>query len=383
VPIPSPSETSAGPPAGPRARARRVAPRAIGAALLLVLAAGCLAPQPPVTVRARHGIVRAPTQTEADEVAGLLDVTYPRVRAAVPDMRAIDVEVWIQDRLTFVRGLPFPEDYAAFNYRQGARIHLSRRSEDPATDLAHELVHVLHGDDWDVLPAAIEEGLADVVSERVAPARRNPTSLRLMPLLFRLEGVELEIAFDGPPAARTVATLRIDPVEAVDPRDLLADGFTTLPFPPYYFDERDRPAFYSAGYLVVARVAARHGLERLHTLAVRAREEGRRLVPLDGLLDAAGLNREGRRWGEVLAGMLTESELDALLVHSGALVVETLVDVAERASWTGTSDAFLDAAHPTLGAPGGAARLSLATAPGLRVAFRRAWERARGAGPTP
>jgi hypothetical protein len=62
-------------------------------------------------------------------------------------------------------------------------------------------------------------------------------------------------------------------------------------------DPEKYAAMFCFGYLLAARI----GVERLHTLCVRARTAGLKIVPADWVLEAAGLRIEDREaWNRAI-----------------------------------------------------------------------------------
>ncbi len=279
-------------------------PRPRRSSLLLALPAlalgACLAAPPPIVVGTPFGEVRAGTTEKAQEVASLLRELAPRVQEVLPGSQRRPIDVWVQDELRVYRYQRRPESVRGFTLLsdefQARRIHLLDEGQ-PSWYLAHELVHALIGPSWKALPGVLEEGLGDVVAERLNPDYADHIRAhRLLNTAVLTGGFELGFSFSMPeddrPAPewrRSFSRLVVRPlehIEGVDLRELLATPRTGL----HQRYPEIPEAFYGLAWLMTSRIVERHGLEGLHELCVRATDEGLELVPVDWLARAAEMD---------------------------------------------------------------------------------------------
>jgi hypothetical protein len=298
---------------------RLAAPLALGATLL---ASGCLAPPPPIVVETPYGDVFAGSEVRATEVAGLLGRLAPEVRATLPGAQDRSIDIWVQEKLAVYRFHERPESVRGFTLLEAEfrakRIHLQEGGQSPWY-LAHELVHALIGPDWAPLPGILEEGLGDVIAERLNPDyQTHIRAHRLLNASAFSGGLVVDLRYREPvpevsrrdwPEIRT--TVRVEVTEAIDrqtlrrllatPRSELHSRWTDIP-----------EAFYGISWLLVSRIQERIGLEGLHALCQRARSEGRELVPIEWLEAAAELELD-RLDADFLASCFDRATLQTAL----------------------------------------------------------------------
>ncbi len=282
--------------------------RLLPACAAVLSSAACLAPPPPIVVETAYGDVRASSEDTAAQVAGMLEVLAPRVRAVLPGSQERPIDVWVQDELRVYRFNTRPDSVRGFTLLsrefEARRIHLQRDGQSPWY-LAHELVHALIGDSWSPLPGILEEGLADVVAQELNREQRvHIRAHRLLNASQFTGGLELVLGFrvpevvtgrvgagrPGVPDVRRRLVLRLsgEPLGATV-TDLLETDRAEL-----HRRWPDIPeAYYGLAWLVVSRIHERSGLEGLHALCLRATREGHALVPRDWLLEAAEIELDG------------------------------------------------------------------------------------------
>jgi hypothetical protein len=275
--------------------------RAVSMALGAFFLVGCLAPPPPIVVATPFGDVFAGSESRATEVAGLLGRLAPEVRAVLPGTQDRPVDIWVQEKLAVYRFRERPESVRGFTLLESEfeakRIHLQEGGQSPWY-LSHELVHALIGTDWAPLPGILEEGLGDVIAERLNPDyETHIRSHRLLNASAFTGGLEVELCYREPrPGAvdrrdwrevRTDVRLQIsEPIDSSTLRRLLRTPRSEL-------HERwaDVPeSFYGISWLIVSRIQERIGLEGLHALCRRATGEGLDLVPIEWIEEAAELD---------------------------------------------------------------------------------------------
>jgi hypothetical protein len=282
-------------------------------ALVAVLAlgpAGCLG-APPAGVEARHGRVLAEDVADARLVAAELDDLVPRIAELLPEAVTDPSDVWIVD-LETVRRLPGPARAGAKADPRARRVSVCApvtrpaESEPPGfgraaavarrSDLAHELVHVMLGPGWSTLPTRIEEGLADWIASRTVPAGARGLRLNRLVGAYNVSGQELELRL-------RVHDERL-PVLESSPLALIARVSTDRA-------AQESQRTYSIGFLLASRIIARGGVQHLHALAQRAREQGLAEAPEAWFAEAAGFDPDDP--AEVRRAVRLEFEPEELL----------------------------------------------------------------------
>lgn len=232
-------------------------------ATLLCLFAGSLSACRSALSADTLATLTAHNRTEYDRVSAELLELVPRVRATLG--------VWCGPvpHVVLLRG-ELPGMVAAECIR-GEQIRVGRAvREDPQEErstLAHELVHWFASGPWASLPTGVEEGLAQVVADELVPehATAERTSRAIL----------LQLAARGD----------LGPID-VD-RALLDGSHGWEDSPPLMAGLAG-----ALGHAIVQRV----GRERLRTLCERARAEGHKVLDLDRLYAAAGVQRGSRWW---------------------------------------------------------------------------------------
>lgn len=268
--------------------------------VLALAATACLAPPPRIVVETPYGDVRAGTRETALEVAEMLETLAPEVQAILPGCQDRPIDIWVQDELRVYRFRRRPETVRGFTLLRGEfaakRIHLQQDGQSPWY-LAHELVHALIGPSWSSLPGILEEGLGDVVAEKLnRQYRGHIRAHRLLNASAFTNGLELEVAYREPldgvpvlewPERRRRVVLRTS--RAVEPgvldelfaasRSELQEGWPEIP-----------ESFYGIAWLIVSRIVERQGLEGLHQMCLDATAAGHEVVPREWLLRAAAID---------------------------------------------------------------------------------------------
>jgi hypothetical protein len=282
--------------------APRLATRALVGLALALGAAACLAPPPPIVVGTPFGDVRADTPEKAREIAGLLEELAPRVRELLPGSQDRTVDVWVQNELQVYRFHKRPESVRGFTLLasefRAKRIHLQEGGQSPWY-LSHELVHALIGPSWKRLPGILEEGLGDVIAEKLNPEFAfHIRAHRLLNASALTGGFYLNVAYSAPRAGRSsrewpryVSSTRVLTETSV-PRQRLQDLFQTSRAELHRRWPELPESFYGFAWLVVARICDRGGIEALHRLCLRAEAEGLDLVPPEWIFAAADMDPE-------------------------------------------------------------------------------------------
>jgi hypothetical protein len=192
------------------------------------------------------------------------------------------------------------------------------------TTLAHELVHVCLGADWEVVPNAVEEGLADLFSARIVQAVPWLRAMRGEPLVHALGGLRVTVTWSLPGAnfqPLTVSSvLEYELNDVADVRG--APGPEQMMSDPEAFtlegaDEDLDPLRYAVAYLLVDRLAQRIGLVALRQLCAETCAESgedaddmepRTLrVVMRRLFEQAGEEQPLRADFHTIAGWLAET----------------------------------------------------------------------------
>jgi hypothetical protein len=287
--------------------------------LLVVLSsAACVVAPPAVSLPSEHGVIRADSLQAAEELAASYDRAYEQVQQRLPALRSVKAEVWQQQQLAYYTWKPLAAGVGGFAMRRKDRIHVIPSAEPQRSQiLAHELVHLLRTDAWDVLPPYVEEGLCDTVAFEVEPYQAY--RLRAQRLVHALRPW-YTVTYDqttrsmGLTLSNEVVLPRADivPIEA-----LAADRET---FARYRRDEQPGdPVYRGLGYVVASRIVARHGYDGLYELCRRSVREGHRWLPADWLLEAAGLVDEPAAWKQAALEALGPQERASLLIASNVV----------------------------------------------------------------
>jgi hypothetical protein len=280
---------------------------------MLAVLAGCRTVQiPRCTATNAWGIARAATPESAQRMSASIERVAPRVTAALPG---------IETRSLDVRLLPKVDSYMHFSLG-GACIETPSsmwieiaEGDDQETEdavLAHELVHAWLGPDWSPLPPALEDGLADMVEETIAPEKFVRTRMAFVIAMSTILTGDFAIdSYGAPVGNRNVPfslLLGVCPPRGGVPRvrEILgtdAEGYET---------ESDQMRFFGMvafGYFCASRI----GVERLHELCLQAKWEGYALLPPDWIIEAAGLaGADNHKWNDAvveLYGIQEQREL--------------------------------------------------------------------------
>jgi hypothetical protein len=281
--------------------------------LVALLASGCASIRPPpCSASDAWGVVHAPTPAAAERLSQHLSWLAPRIVASVPGLAARPVDARFVNGMhlegmsaglaVLVKGATIERDHQRWiELPEGSDVVVERRT------LAHELVHYWLGPDWETLPCFLEEGLADNVKDSVIPLGFAHSSREKVLILSSVLFGGLILDADGtalrcgsnfaemvPGESMKVALFSSDRRTFPGVRETLAihrDAVKSVRDPEKY------AAMFCFGYLLAARI----GVERLHTLCVHARTAGLKIVPADWVLEAAGLRIEDKEaWNRAI-----------------------------------------------------------------------------------
>lgn len=338
---------------------------------------------PDVGVDTPYGQARADDRATAEALAELLGTYGPRVRALLPDARAVDPEVWLED-FSLDSALSHRPDVVGLAAPGLARIRIreDRLGRDAECVLVHELVHAHLGPSWEPLPALLKEGLCDVVAFRLAPESAAPVrALRLLDAAAAHADMALELSWFEPGSGdRQRERL---PMAAPPGPDLLeALGRAGAGVHLSGAGGPDLGRLYGSGWLLADCIVSRVGLDGLNALCRDATAQGLALVPTEWLVQAAGVEPGGAGWPRAVLERVGTAELTAQgQVLAPQLSSFVWMVLAERVPSL-DAHAFLSAALPTLGWEGGRTRVALATLPALVSELDRLWQVAAAAGAT-
>ena len=356
---------------------------------ILLLASGlgsCLAPPPPIVVETPFGMVRASSADKAAEIATLLRRLAPQVRALLPGSQDRPIDVWVQENLRVYRFQERPRSVRGFTLLSGEfeakRIHLQESGQSPWY-LAHELVHALIGPSWHTLPGILEEGLGDVVAEKLNPEyQKHIRAHRLLNASAFTDGIDLQLRYREPPLAQrrkprsqwpqTELTLRLRTQETVPPGTLL--HLLQTPRSELHKTWAEIPeSFYGLSWLIISRIEQHHGLEGIHELCERAAREGYDLVPAEWLLERAGLDAATLDATSLAAAFGSEDLHTAIYLQPDAFA-DTLVEgLAPMREQFGFRNFFINSRPTLVAADGTELRLNYYSTP-LASRMARRWD---------
>jgi len=334
--------------------------------LAALLLAGCatLPPAPPARARAAHGVVCAASAPVAGDVARDLDASWVALRDFVPGCRDVPVTVWVQQHLQRSPDDQPPAYLQAFAVPDRDLVVVREGDHERLHSLVHELFHVLHDDTWSALPTYMEEGVADVVAQRLACGERSELE-GLLGLLPCLPGVEAEIVLRAPGGSAVEQSQRLTlggaRLDAADVRSLLerVEPSSALS------GSQGFSSGYALGYCVARRILDRDGIAGLRALCASAHARGLSRVPVSELLQAAELPADPAPWWPLLADDLQPADVRAAADFWAASLADSLRRLLPT---PGAAAARVAAGDVELRI--GPARSSLAAVPGLAAALR-------------
>jgi len=351
---------------------------AVAAASLCLLYPACVVPAPPAQTAHDGGLVRAEDQFHADLYAGMVEEIQPQVAALLPGTLDRHTEVWVQQQLAHGFGKVAPDNVKGFTLIDAemnrGRIHVRQDNEFPRWFLTHELVHALLGPEWLTLSGVLEEGLCDLVA-----AELNPDCA---PRIRALRAIESSIFFgkmkvvvehkDGAGTDRTNAVwFHYDRgAHDLSLAEALAPG--TLALKRRF--ERVPDTLYGLGFLVAQRIAERDGFERIFELCAEANADGEKTVPVERVIEAAGLDADVDALAELshslLGGEEFEHWVELLPEFHGDLLAQLYFDQHRGLS----AEQFLERMEPTFLLHDGT-RVVVAENEAIVRSLKRAWNR--------
>lgn len=314
-------------------------------------------------------------------IGGAVDELLPMLLAQIPDTRRKHLEIWVQDAPALYRVSSSNYSDADGFWAEGpGRIHLRASAENLRRTLAHELVHASLGASWQALPGTIEEGLCDVISAQLCPeGSAHMRGGRLLSAGFATGGVPLELeivvpADIHPLGIRATLNTRLrlegDPPMRLDPLEVfrVQAGLSSTTVA-----SEVKKACYGLGFLVVERILDRHGIDGLHALCKRARDEERARIPEQWLLEAAELTPDPAAWQQAAIAALGPAELEELVRAHPEFLLRTLTSFCSAWPDPAALEAALPRMHARIRLPGGTASLSLLDMPEIRERLTRNW----------
>jgi len=332
--------------------------------------------RPRIELVTPHALVRADKQIDALAARAWLEQLVPAVRAELVGTATRPLELWYVRTLRRSPRELSPAHVAGFTrfVEDGSiQIHL-RVDEDPRWALAHELVHAQTGPSWDPLPGVVNEGLADVVAERVCPDLSPlARATRVLNASRYFGGLHLTVRYQLPESGETQqgrVHLRTSP-----------EGEVPDPALPFELDrwELNRElaylpeTYYGLGYLAAMRVVERGGIAGLHALCAHAQSRGEPVVPAARLFDLGELNSIDD-WERGLESLLGAAELRVLHTLDPELLPSVMALSLRDAYGELPASEFLERARPRVVGVHGE-ELSLAELPQGVERFERAWSK--------
>jgi hypothetical protein len=277
--------------------------------------------------------VYASDEEAARSCSRVLADVAPQVARSLPALRPRAMEVQVLPRIGWSGAPPVWEQTAGAHFRTSTSDWIQLREEGGPRPgvLAHELVHAWLGEEWEALPAIVEEALCEVVAEGADPAER--AGRRLASVLYFETAFKGGFRFDAqgnPVEPRRLSVAGSPPVFVVESfhgtarmrierkgipgvmemLELDDDELLT------YRDLGQQNLMRAVGYAVVSRIR----IERLLELCLRAREEGLSRIPADWLLDAARIeSRKLADWSPIFLSWYGDAEKAELLRRIGPM----------------------------------------------------------------
>lgn len=218
-------------------------------ALLPCVSCAAAPEQPPWSHPSGAGDARAWSEADAARLGRALEVLGPRVRELLGSHRA-------PPRVRIDRN-PLPGVLTGYTSEDEIVLGMQLR-EQPEATLAHELAHWYLDGEWDLLPPALEEGLADLVAVEVLPEIRVCTQ--------RQHALVLDTSRQLPSWEEV---LRLDTEDCKDVEHA-----------------RRTVAARAMGYLLAKRI----GVAGLRELCAMAHAQGLAMLPSDLVLQRSGLD---------------------------------------------------------------------------------------------
>lgn len=348
--------------------------------VLLLSIVGCRAAAPPRAVESSYGVVRARSAEDANDASLALERLVPRVLATLPGAEERPIEVWLQNELMIWQGSPFPDHVAGMAEYEHGRIYLRDEDAELELHLAHELVHLMLGPEWDTLPAVLEEGLCDHVAHEVASDARSSLRVwRLLEAAGAFGGIdatlELRLPREGERRGRSEAH---DVRLGVRDRSVVAlDQMLALDDSAVFRRSTDDAGggLYGVGYFVIGRIVERHGYEGVLELCRDAQREGKKRVGFEAILAAAELTTDPESLRRAASAALSPHDLPAIAPLCADMLVEALIEIGRPHYPDHRAISFLRSARVSLALSGSRARLPLLASSGFVSAFIEGWDR--------
>lgn len=351
----------------------------VAAAGLMLLYPACVVPAPPVETLHERGLVRAEDRFHADMYAGMVAEIQPQVAELLPGTLDRQTEVWVQSQLSHGLGKVAPDNVKGFTLIDAemnrGRIHVRSDNDFPRWFLTHELVHALLGPEWQTLSGVLEEGMCDLVA-----AELNPDCA---PRIRALRAIESSIFFgkmkvvvehkDGTGTEREDAVWfhydrgsnDLTIAQALEPGTLaLKRRFERVP-----------DTLYGLGFLVAERIQERGGFEAIYELCADAAAEGRATIPVERIIEAAGLKGSRERLATLSHELLGEDEFDHWVELLPAFHGDLLAQLFQDSHRDLSAEQFIERLDPVFVLHDGT-RIVVADHTHIRESLERAWRHA-------
>ncbi len=344
--------------------------RAAGPSLLIAAAiallAGCVA-APAACVDGPAGRVCASTPELAADGAARIERIVTALRATLPGLRDVPLDVWLQPRPQILWFVPLDPTLGAVYNSWTGRIHATEGHRDLDVALAHEVVHALLDGSWSELPATLEEGLCDQMAARIADGGPRLRADRLLRAAAAAGGPPMFLRLETPDGgwSEHALDIRID----VEPGFDLLNTFSRSSHQVHVvLGPRDRAVWYGTAFVAAGRILALHGPQGLRDLcrATRDDDADRAIATLSA---AAELSSTPAPWhAAILAELDEETAVDLARLIAPELAQIAHSVVALRSDFHLRSNAVLDS-RPSFRVRGADPVVELAALPEFREIF--------------
>ncbi len=268
---------------------------ALAGTLLTILAVGCVN-KPRYKIEVDEDIVRANDPEVAKDVSMLLARGRGVLAKTLPALADTGVEVWVQET-PMAPGYRTPHFSSAFVMKRPGRrprIHVAQSVLENA--FLHELTHALLDESWRPLQLAIEEGLCELVSHKMADVSVMVADLRCAAQSGGSSPfyVSFEIPQEtGDPERHSTLWGNSGGSDSSKSSLTVADILSfTSSRELNGMSSAEVAHIYGVGYLVVFRIVSSRGINGLHEVCLRSTKEGFEQIPAEWLLEAAEIESQ-------------------------------------------------------------------------------------------
>jgi hypothetical protein len=240
-----------------------------------LLAASCTSlpfePDSPVARDLDWGIAGGESAEEVELLIGVVETVLPVYRS-LPGFVDSPLRIHIAEDV----GFEFRDGLTVRMFLLGQWIIIRRESEDVPSVIAHEMAHYYFQDYQELFPPVLEEGICDILASLIYEDRTDKRTQIIVAMVSYID--ELDIEVNGPASKKRIAQLMLDAPSIEE-------------FLEYRWDElldaspTNAQRIYGVGRMLAQVI----GLEGLDQLAIRCGQEELDRVPIEWILEAAGL----------------------------------------------------------------------------------------------